>query len=142
MSLVFNAREHLIKQNIKSKKKTAPDFWTAESWGVKTVLQPVRAAIIFCVRNVKNARTWERKQNVRRVRSARLKNVQIYMSFRAAKQIAPIIATTALLNKGEREKFNYYNGGENEKDFINEFGVGFVDVLVWGIAQLQRVKEG
>ena len=49
------------------------------------------------------------------------------MSFRAAKQIAPIIATIALLNKGEREKFNYYNGGENEKDFINEFGFGFVE---------------
>ena len=42
--------------------------------------------------------------NVRRVRSARMKNVQIYMSFRAAKQIAPITATTALL------KINYYNG--------------------------------
>ena len=40
------------------------------------------------------------------------------MSFRAAKRVVPIIATTALLNKGKRGKFNYYNGGENEKDFI------------------------
>ena len=43
------------------------------------------------------------------------------------KLVVLIIATIALLNKGEREKFNYYNGGENEKDFINEFGVGFVE---------------
>ena len=90
-------------------------------------LQPVRAAIIFCVRNVKNARTWAQRVNVRRAQSARLRNVQIYMSFRDAKLVVLIIATIALLNKGEREKFNYYNGGENEKDFINEFGVGFVE---------------
>ena len=90
-------------------------------------LQPAKAEIRSSVRNVKNVRTWAQRVNVRRAQSARLKNVQIYMSFRAAKQIAPITATTALLNKGEREKFNYYNGGENEKDFINEFGVGFVE---------------
>ena len=90
-------------------------------------LQPAKAAIIFCVRNAKNARTWAQRVNVRRAQSARLRNVQIYMSFRDAKLVVLIIATIALLNKGEREKFNYYNGGENEKDFINEFGVGFVE---------------
>ena len=114
VSLVFNVRERLIKQNIKSQKRTAPDFWTAESWGVKTVLQPVRAAITFCVRNAKNARTWAQRVNVRRAQSARLRNVQIYMSFRAAKQIAPIIATTvpmiSLSGKERNINFNYYHG--------------------------------
>ena len=61
-------------------------------------LQPAKAAIIFCVRNAKNARTWAQRVNVRRAQSARLRNVQIYMSFRAAKQIAPITATIVLLN--------------------------------------------
>ena len=42
--------------------------------------------------------------NVRRVRFVLMKNVQIYMLFRAAKRVAPIIATTALLNKGKREE--------------------------------------
>ena len=65
-------------------------------------LQPAKAAIIFCVRNAKNVRTWAPNQNVRRAQSARLRNVQTYMSFRAAKQAAPIIATTALL------EINYY----------------------------------
>ena len=77
-------------------------------------LQPVRAAIIFCVRNAKNARTWERKQNVRRARSARLRNVQIYMSFQAAKRVVPIIATTvpmiSLSGKERNINFNYYHG--------------------------------
>ena len=67
-------------------------------------LQPAKAEIRSSVRNAKNARTWAQRVNVRRAQSARLKNVQIYMSFRAAKQIAPIIATIALLNKGERGK--------------------------------------
>ena len=41
------------------------------------------------------------------------------MSFQAAKQIAPIIATTALLNKGERGKILIIiEEKENEKDFI------------------------
>ena len=106
----------------------------------------VRAAITFCVRNAKNARTWERKQNVRRAQSARLKNVQIYMSFRAAKRIAPIIATTVHLSNSsksrERKITIIINNAavcvqckidgtsprlqekENEKNFINEFGFG------------------
>ena len=72
------------------------------------------------------------------------------MSFRAAKQIAPITATTALLEinlkEREREKKTIIinkaavwsqrkvDGGrprlqekENEKDFINEFGFGGVE---------------
>ena len=43
-------------------------------------LQPAKAEIRSSVRNVKNARTWERKVNVRRAQSARLRNVQIYTS--------------------------------------------------------------
>ena len=67
-------------------------------------LQPAKAEIRSSVRNAKNARTWVQRVNVRRAQSARLKNVQIYMLFRAAKRVVPIIVTTALLNKGERGK--------------------------------------
>ena len=63
-----------------------------------------KAEIRSSVRNVKNVRTWAQRVNVRRAQSARLKNVQIYMSFRAAKLVVLIIATIALLNKGERGK--------------------------------------
>ena len=81
--------------------------------------------------------------NVRRAQSARMRNVQIYMSFRGAKPVVPIIATTALLNKSKREGKETIiinkaavwaqckiDGGrprlqekENEKVFINEFGI-------------------
>ena len=90
-------------------------------------LQPAKAEIRSSVRNVKNVRTLVQNQNVRRAQSARLKNVQIYTLSVVVKLVVLIIATIALLNKGEREKFNYYNGGENEKDFINEFGFGGVE---------------
>ena len=74
----------------------------------------VRAEIRSSVRNVKNVRTWAQRVNVRRAQSARLKNVQIYMSFRAAKQIAPITATTvpmiSLSGKERNINFNYYHG--------------------------------
>ena len=75
---------------------------------MKLVPQPVNQETWLSVQNANLARIWERKVNVRRVRSARLKNVQIYISFRAAKQIAPITATTALLNS--KRIFNYYRG--------------------------------
>ena len=80
VSLVFSVTEHLIKQNIKSQKRTAPDFWTAESWGVKTVLQPARVAIKPYVRNAKNARIWELSPNAHRAQFVLMKNALIYTS--------------------------------------------------------------
>ena len=56
------------------------------------------------VPSVSLVRTWVQRVLARRAQSAPLRNVQIYISFRAVKQIAPITATTALLNKGKREK--------------------------------------
>ena len=47
-------------------------------------------------------------QNVRRARSARLKNVQIYTLSVVVKLVVLIIATIALLNKGERGENNNY----------------------------------
>ena len=64
--------------------------------------QPVNLETRLSVQNANLARIWERKVNVRRVQSARLRNVQIYTSLRAAKLTVPITATFALLNKGER----------------------------------------
>ena len=67
-------------------------------------LQPAKAEIRSSVRNVKNARTWAQRVNVRRVRFALMKNAPTYTLSRDAKLVVLIIATIALLNKGEREK--------------------------------------
>ena len=64
------------------------------------------------VQNANLARIWAQKVNVHHAQSAALRNVQTYTSSAVAKQIVPIIATTALLEINpkvrKREKNNNY----------------------------------